>query len=235
MAQKRRKIRFLLLALILLLGSGYLFLQQDKFHASSKIFTWFKQNYAEEPITSIPDSPVRGNIYDRNFRPLAVNYKTYAIYARPLEMEDPDSTATILADFLGLEKNKLLSNLKSERGFIWVAKGIDQNKANTIKQRSMKGVYQVVETKRSYPNFKKAAHVVGFVENGQGLSGLEFQYNTLLRGDEISKAELETLHFPPEKKFGETSTQLVLNLDLMLQTDERQYRCNSGPGKLSVV
>jgi len=223
MAQKRRNVRFLLLTLVLFAGSVFLLLHKDIFHASNKIFTWFKHNYAGELIASTPYSSIRGDIYDRNFRPLAVTYKTYAIYARPLEMEDPDSTATILADFLGLEKNKLLSNLKSERGFIWVAKGIDQNKADTIKQRSMKGVYQVVETKRSYPNLKKAAHVVGFVENGQGLSGLEFQYNTLLRGDEISATELKTLNFPSGKKFGETSTHLVLNLDLMLQTKIERF------------
>jgi len=222
-AKKRRKASLLLLALILFLGSGILFFHKDKFQASTRIFTWLKQSYPEEVLASTSDSPIRGDIYDRNFRPLAVTYKTYAIYARPLEMEDPDSTATILADSLGIEKNKLLPSLKSERGFIWVAKGIDQKKADTIKQRNMKGVYQVVETKRSYPNSKKAAHVVGFVENGQGLSGIEFQYNTLLRGVEISNAELKTLNFPPEIEFEESSTHLVLNLDLMIQSNIERF------------
>ncbi len=220
---KRRKASLLLLALILFLGSGVFFLHKDKFHASSKIFTWLKQNYAEKVAVPTPDSPVRGDIYDRNFRPLAITYKTYAIYARPLEMENPDSTATDLADLLKLEKNKLLADLKSERGFIWVAKGIDQKKADVIKQRNLKGVYQVVETKRSYPNFKKAAHVVGFVEDGQGLSGLEFQYNTLLRGDEISDAEIEKLNFDHENEFGENITHLVLDLDLMIQTKIERF------------
>ncbi|MFC1843496.1 PASTA domain-containing protein [Thermodesulfobacteriota bacterium] len=223
MAQKRRKTILLLLAMIMFLGSGALFFHKDKFHTSNKIFTWLKQNYPVEVINSTPVSSIRGDIYDRNFRPLAVTYKTYAIYARPLEIEDPYSAADILADFLGLEKSKLLPNLKSERGFIWVAKGIDQKKADTIKQRNIKGVYQVVETKRSYPNYNKAAHVVGFVDNDQGLAGIEFQYNSLLRGDEISKTELATLNFPPEKDFEESSTHLVLNLDLIIQSKIERF------------
>jgi cell division protein FtsI (penicillin-binding protein 3) len=223
MSGKRRKASLLLLSLILFLVSGALFFHKDKFHTLNKVFTWLKQNHPGEVIASAPSSSIRGDIYDRNFRPLATTYKTYAIYARPLEMEDPDSTAGMLADFLGLEKSKLLPNLKSERGFIWVAKGIDQKTADTIKQRNIKGVYQVVETKRTYPNSKKAAHVVGFVDNDQGLAGIEFQYNTLLRGDEISDAELKTLNFPPEKEFGESSTHLVLNLDLMIQSKIERF------------
>jgi hypothetical protein len=182
------------------------------------MLSWLKQDNPQEVIASTFSPSFRGDIYDRNFRPLAATFKTYAIYARPLEMEDPDSSATILAEILQLKKHKLLPNLKSERGFIWVAKGIDPEIANAIKQQDIKGIYQVVETKRYYPNYNKAAHVVGFVENDQGLDGIEFQYNTILRGDETSSTELKTLNFPPKTEFGETSTHLVLNLDLMIQS-----------------
>jgi cell division protein FtsI/penicillin-binding protein 2 len=223
LAEKRRKIRLFLLALVLFLGSGALLFHKDKFYALNEVLSWLKQNNPGEVIASTVSSSNRGDIYDRNFRPLAATYKTYAIYARPLEMEDPDSSAGILAEILGLKKRKLLPDLRSERGFIWVAKGIDQEIAATIKQRNIKGIYQVVETKRFYPNFKKAAHVVGFVENGQGLDGIEFQYNSILRGDEISSAELETLKFATGTVFGESSTHLVLNIDLIIQSNIERF------------
>jgi cell division protein FtsI (penicillin-binding protein 3) len=224
LAEKRRKVRLLLLALVLFLGSGALLFHKDKLYTLNEVFSWIQQNHPGEVIASTPTpSSIRGDIYDRNFRPLTSAYKTYAIYARPLEMEDPDSSAAILAEILGLEKSKLLPNLKSERGFIWVAQKIDHEKADAIKQRNMKGVYQVVETKRFYPNFKKAAHVVGFVENGQGLDGIEFQYNSILRGDEISSTELKTLNYAPETEFGGSSTHLVLNLDLMIQSKIERF------------
>ena len=218
LAEKRRKVRLLLLVLVLFLGSGALVYHKDKLYPLTEMLGWLKQDSPKEVIASTLPSSFRGDIYDRNFRPLAATYKTYAIYARPLEMEDPDSSATILAEILQLERYKLLPNLKSERGFIWVAKGIDLKKADAIKQQDIKGIYQVVETKRYYPNFSKAAHVVGFVENDQGLDGIEFQYNTILRGDETSSTELKSLNFAPGTEFGENSTHLVLNLDLIIQS-----------------
>ena len=223
MAEKRRKVRLLLLALVLFLGSGALLFHKDKFSTLNEMLSWLKQSNPGEVIASTLSSSIRGDIYDRNFRPLATTYKTYAICARPLEMEDPDFSAGQLAEILGLKKSELLPKLKSERGFIWVAKGIDQKTADTVKQRNIKGIAQVVETKRFYPNSQKAAHAVGFVENGQGLDGIEFQYNTILRGDQISNAELKTLNFVPETEFGESSTHLVLNLDLMIQSKIERF------------
>ena len=223
LAEQRRKIRLLLLALVLILGSGAFLFHKDKFYALTEVLSWLKQNNPGELLVSAPSSSIRGDIYDRNFRPLATTYKTYAIYARPLEMEDPDFSATTLAEILGLEKSKLLTTLKGERGFIWVAQGIDQETADTIEQRNIRGVYQVIEAKRFYPNSKKAAHVVGFVENDQGLEGIEFQYNTILRQDEINDAELEILNFAPGTEFGETNTHLVLNLDLMIQSKIERF------------
>ena len=218
LAEKRRKIRLLLLALVLILGSGAFLIHKDKFYAVTEVLSWLQQNSPGEFLVSTASSSIRGDIYNRNFRPLATTYKTYAIYARPLEMENPDSSATTLAEILGLEKRKLLTTLKSERGFIWVAQGIDQKTADTIEQRNISGIYQVVEAKRFYPNSQKAAHVVGIVDNDQGLDGIEFQYNAILRRDEISGTELEMLNFAPGTEFGETNTHLVLNLDLMIQS-----------------
>jgi cell division protein FtsI/penicillin-binding protein 2 len=194
-SDNRRKKRLFLLALILIIGSGAFLFHKNKFNAISEILTWLQQNQPGNVLASTPSSSPRGDIYDRNFRRLAATYETFAIYARPLEMEDPVASANLLEEILGLEQNKLAADLKSERGFVWIAKGIDQSLADTIQARNIKGIYQVVETKRFYPNYETGAHAVGFVENGQGLDGMEFQYNTLLRGDEINKTELDALHF----------------------------------------
>ncbi|MDX1776718.1 MAG: hypothetical protein R3297_09070, partial [Desulfobulbales bacterium] len=221
---KKRQKRLLLLALILVLGAGAGLFHKDKLYALSEILTWLKQNKpAEVAAAATPATATRGDIYDRNFRPLATTYETYALYARPLEMDDPGASAELLAEYLGLEKHNLLADLKSERGFVWIAKGIDQSMADAIKKRKIKGVYQVVETKRFYPNNETAAHAVGLLENDQGLDGIEFQYNSLLRGDEVNGTELEALHFNPATDFGQAGTHLVLNLDLMVQAKIERF------------
>ena len=221
-AEKRKKIRFCLLGILLLTASGALLFHNGRFPVSGEINNWFAQNNPPEVKAAAPAAN-RGNIYDRNYRPLAATYKTYAICARPLEMDDSDNAAGILAEILHLKKSRLLQELKSERGFIWVAKGIDQETADLVKQKNIKGIYQVVETNRFYPNSEMAAHVVGFVEYGQGLDGIEYHYNALLRGDEISKEELAALNIAPENIVGETMAHLVLNLDLMLQAKVEDY------------
>ena len=81
----------------------------------------------------------------------------------------------------------------------------------------------MVETKRFYPNQETGAHAVGFVENDQGLDGLEFQYNLLLRGDEISPAELEKLHLDSTGNYGLSPVHLVLNLDLLIQSKVERF------------
>lgn len=217
LVERRRKTRLLLLALVLISGSGAFLFHKDRLPAVGDIMSWLRQNNTHEVLASTP-TVIRGDIYDRNFRTLAATYKTYAIYARPLEIDNPDSSAEILAEKLGLEKSKLLANLKSERGFIWVAKGLDQETANAIEQSDIKGIYQIVEAKRFYPNANKAAHVVGFVEDDQGLDGIEFRYNALLRGDEISSEEIKTLNLAPGAELQGVSTHLVVNLDLMIQS-----------------
>ncbi len=223
LSDKRRKKRLFLLALVLFLGSGAFLFHKEKFYAISEVYKWLQQNKPGEIAASPLSSSVRGDIYDRNFRPLAATYKTYAIYARPLEMEDTTPSASLLAEILGLDNNKLLLSLKSERGFVWVARGIDQDLVDTIEKHNIAGVYQVVESKRFYPNNETAAHAVGFVENDQGLDGIEFQYNTLLKGDAINKAELEALHFSSADDFGRSGANLVLNLDLMIQTKIERF------------
>jgi cell division protein FtsI (penicillin-binding protein 3) len=221
--ERRRKNLLIFLVLALLLGCGAFLFHNERISALADIIKPVRQDLPVEAITPTSPSTPRGNIYDRNFRPLAATYKTYSIYALPLEMDDVASSAEVLEEILGLNKNKLQETLKSERGFVWVAKGIDQEAADTIQQRNIKGIHQVIETKRFYPNAEKAAHAVGFVENEHGLDGIEFQYNTLLRGGEISSGELEALHFTPEVGLDKSATHLVLNLDLMIQTKIERF------------
>ena len=85
LAEKRRKVRLLLLALVLFLGSGALLFHKDKLYTLNEVFSWIQQNHPGEVIAfTPPSSSIRGDIYDRNFRPLTSAYKTYAIYEKKL-------------------------------------------------------------------------------------------------------------------------------------------------------
>ena len=217
-ARKRSKLPLIILTLLLFLGVGTLFLEKQQMQTIVGFIKWFNQYSTQEVLATSPQLLQRGNIYDRNFRSLAVSYKTYAVYARPLEMEQQDHAVAKLVEVLGLNKNSLLLSLKKERGFVWLAQGITQEMAKRVEQLDLKGIYQVAEINRFYPNQHTAAQVVGFVENGQGLDGIEFHYNSVLRGDEINKKDLTLLTSNEATELGKTGVHLVLNLDLMIQS-----------------
>ena len=217
-ARKRTGIPLIILALILFLGTGTLFLEKQQLDAIVGFIKLFNQYSAQEVFATSPTLYQRGNIYDRNYRSLAVSYNTFAVYTRPLEMEEHKEAVDKLSEVLELEKESLLLSLKKERSFVWLARNITQERAEAVMNLDLKGVYRVEETNRFYPNQQSAAQVIGFVENGQGLDGIEFQYNSLLRGDKINKKDLNMLTVNVGKGLGKAGAHLVLSIDLMIQS-----------------
>jgi cell division protein FtsI (penicillin-binding protein 3) len=216
--RKKSKMPLIILSICLFLSAGAIFLEKQQLDALVGIIKWFNQFDTQKALATSPAGHQRGNIYDRNYRSLAVSYKTYAVYARPLEMEQQNRAVDKLAEVLELDKNSLLLSLKKERSFVWLARGITQELAQNIENLGLQGIYHVAETNRFYPNQETAAQVVGFVENGQGLDGIEFQYDSVLRGDKINRKDLNQLTGNTMPELGKTGVHLVLSLDLMIQS-----------------
>lgn len=172
-----------------------------------------------------PDEPAltgknagRGTIYDNSFTVLATSHQTKAVYARPLEVESPESTAKKLAAILGLNGKEILSALKAERAFVWLGREIEPVEAEKIADLNVKGIYLVNEMKRRYPNGQTAAHVVGFATNEQGLDGIEFHYNNLLQAEETNQDDLAILDATDKDGIGTDGLSLILTINLRYQT-----------------
>lgn len=132
---------------------------------------------------SITLAPQRGNIYDRNNNLLVTSLPAYSIYASPNLMKDPAAVATKIAPLLGLDANQLTANLKSKKSFVWIKRDVDWDVGQKIKQMKLTGLGFVDSAKRSYPQGRLAASVLGFVgSDDQGLVGIEKSYNRQLAG-----------------------------------------------------
>ncbi|MCX6338617.1 MAG: penicillin-binding protein 2 [Candidatus Aureabacteria bacterium] len=127
--------------------------------------------------------PRRGNIYDREGRPLAMSMRVKSAYAEPDKFASTEGAARSLARCLSLPYEQLLEKLNKKKKFVWLARKLDRNLADRIERLQIGGVGFREEVKRVYPQGGLLSHVLGFVDiDNRGLEGIELQEDQYLRG-----------------------------------------------------
>ncbi len=127
----------------------------------------------------------RGAIVDRKGRELALSTTAYSLYADPKLLEGKKILAKKLSKELGLSAEGIFAKIKDKnKRFNWIARLIPKEKADLIKSWDIRGLSFVEEFRRVYPNDHLLSHTLGMIGNeGQGLEGLELQYDQQLRGN----------------------------------------------------
>ena len=133
-------------------------------------------------------APRRGTIEDADGRLLAVNARTDSVYATPSDVVDPAGEADLLAPILKLPAKDLQRKLAApDREFAWIARRVPNGAADRVRalsaERRLPGIALVPESTRRYPEGPLAAAVLGYVgTDDRGLGGLEFRYDSEVRG-----------------------------------------------------
>ena len=130
-------------------------------------------------------NPVRGSILDVQGRILAESVDAESIYADPQSIGDARATARKLAAIAGLRVNarELEARLKSDGGFVWIARQVPKDVAAQVRKLALSGVDFIEEHRRAYPRNSLAANVVGYVGvDGAGLAGIEHSFDRHVRG-----------------------------------------------------
>ena len=133
---------------------------------------------------------VRGEIRDRNGNPLAINVAVYDVTVSPNEIPASERArvADGLAGVLGLQRDDLMTVLRSGRPFAYVARRQPKAIADRIDALQLSGVQLESEPQRSYQpggtsDVSLASSLLGFVDySGRGQYGIEQRYNTRLAG-----------------------------------------------------
>ncbi len=181
--QKKKKNRKLIIFIGLL--SVFLYQFEHQYHVTSQLggmLTQAKKKFAENALD-------RGTLYDRNLKQLAVTMERVSVFVRTREIESIADTTASLASILFIDRDKLKGQLESGVLRLWVAKDISQEQELAIKNLDLPGIHLQKEEKRYYPNGSQAAHLIGYVEDGIGLSGVEFYYDRLLATRKIKQQE----------------------------------------------
>ena len=149
---------------------------------------------------------LRGTIYDRNGRALAISVRVKTLFADATKLEDIDGSAKKIAKALDIDEKKLRKQLREaaslERKFVPIAKGLDDVQAAEINSKletagvkksdapRFPGLHWRDDQMRSYPNGDLAAHVIGFSNaEGVGQAGIEQSQNEGLYGAVIKKVQ----------------------------------------------
>jgi cell division protein FtsI/penicillin-binding protein 2 len=133
---------------------------------------------------TIPLTPMRGVIFDRNGNELARSSEVKSLYAYPSQITDAPLVATRLSRILNMERSEILRRLQStDKVFISIKRKLENQEAEQVEALTLPGLRFVNEMKRSYLNNSTAAHVLGFVDvDENGLSGLERYFDEAIRG-----------------------------------------------------
>ncbi len=129
----------------------------------------------------------RGEIFDCRGHLLAKSVDVSSVFARPDQIKDQRSTAGTLSRILGLRQEKILSLLRSEGSFVWIARQIGDKKAFKLRKNHLDGIYTTKEKRRFYPYGHLAGQLLGFVGiDNHGLEGLELSFDKYLSGQKKS-------------------------------------------------
>ena len=128
----------------------------------------------------------RGKILDRNGVVLADNLTTASLMLVPSQIKNKEKTAKKLASILGVTYEEMYQHVSKKTSIERVhpeGRRLSNDIAEKIQNLNLEGVYLVKEAKRNYPYQDFLSHTLGTVGiDNQGLSGIELQYDSYLKG-----------------------------------------------------
>jgi cell division protein FtsI (penicillin-binding protein 3) len=172
---------------------------------------------------------LRGDIVDRHGNLLAYSVEADSIGAEPGRIEDPAATAAAVCAALGdcssKERRELASKLGGGGKFTYVrrSRAVSPQQVERVAALKLRGIFlPPPDTRRYYPRFDLAAHVLGYVgleNNGQ--AGVEYAYDRLIRGiDGLAFARVDARRQRLESRVERApvpGATLELTIDLHLQ------------------
>ena len=164
----------------------------------------------------------RGRVLDRNGVLLASSVPAPSIWANPEDIDRDPAKLNQLARLLGMTSAELNAKLQNdEKTFVWLRRQMDEPMAKQVLALGIKGVYDIKEYKRLYPEGESAAHIVGFTNvEDKGQEGVELVFQQQLAGQAGSRRVIKDRLGRVVEAVGET-VHPVDGQDLQLSIDSK--------------
>ena len=169
----------------------------------------------KDPVVS--KKVVRGTIYDRNGRVLAIETATYNIAFHLSELNGRlDEACALVAPFLDMSPDQVKEQASHYTNYAMIKKGVGLSQADqlgdAVRNAGLGRAVDIIKVaSRSYPASFHASQTIGFVDNlNEGLEGIEYEQNQLLKPD----PQLGS----PDTIYGDDIT-LTLDIDIQYLLD----------------
>ena len=207
--------------LVAIVGAGFSLLLGRALYVQV-IDTGFFVRQGEARYARTLDLPAsRGRIVDRNGMILAASLPVPSIWAIPKDMDADADARRQLARALGFSITDLDTRIGDNLNFAWLRRQVDEKQAAQVHALKLKGVHQLSEYKRTYPEGEAAAHIVGFTDiEDHGQEGIELAFQKELAGRNGSRRVIKDRLGRVIDDIGET-VQPVDGRDIELSIDSK--------------
>ncbi len=183
-SSRRKFLSFLMLVLMSILVVRAIYLQ-----VITKDFLIHQGDMRQ--IDDVSVSAYRGVIVDREGEPLAISTPVESIWINPKELRfAKEEQLKVMEKLLSLPVGKVTDWIKEDphRQFLYIARRVNPQLADRVKELKLTGVYTEREFKRYYPTGGVSGHLVGFTNvDDIGQAGMELGYEKMLKGTAGSK------------------------------------------------
>ncbi len=201
------------------------------------------QRAAAAGRTQRVESP-RGNIYDFNGNPLAVNTRQYRVEASPNLISNPARVASDLARILNRDELTLFNQLNNRESRYELIGVVGPETWQQISDLNVFGIKSDRLESRYYPQGPLAGQIIGFVagqgEGRSGYEGVEGFYEQYLAGV-VRDEEVSNIPFDLPEDFSniQSGADLVLTIDrdvqFWVETELAQAIASTGAQRGTII
>ena len=223
----------ILMLIIILLGFGTVFARL--FYLQVYQAEELQQRAVEQQLHDTTVSAKRGSIYDKNGNILAQSITVWNVVLAPANFKkDDDASRRIvakgLANILEMDEDEIFKKTHENSYYVVLKNKVETKIKNKIlafeskiyKENKISGVINLIEDyKRYYTHDDFAGSILGFVgSDGQGLEGVEYQYDDELNGNTGRIVIAQDAHNQPLPYQYEQKVEASDGSDVVLTIDE---------------
>ena len=171
-------------------------------------------------------APARGEIFDRNGTPLAINSQNYRVVMVREQAKEPEEMLSRLGyiiDLPGHQRDKALKEMSQKSSFVPVpvAEHLSWSEFAAVNANApaLPGVQPEVGLSRFYPNGHGTCHIVGYVGRVSERD---------IEAEERERGEADPLLMLPEFQIGKTGVERAREHELRGTAGNRRIEVNAG-------